>query len=746
MADSSPPAGAGNQGETNGNRTLDGSLTENELAALLDGIREQIAIVDAAGRPRKRPNRDRQLLPVDDAAVPEADRRALLEAIRACAEQGLPLDADYSVHDGERTARCHARLRPTGDGSVLFTWQDAFAAGGTVRALSRRYQIETLLARMADALTNATPDGIDAAIDTALGEAGRECGADLAHVYQITDSHRHLRNSHHWRRSGVTGGYPPYRRLPLRTLPWVMRTMREGHALRVNGPDEFPEPAHRERALLAERDIQSLLAVPVTYSGELHGLVGFETVAPHDGWSRDTVYLAQRVGELVAAALQRKQSEQRIFRLAYYDQLTGLPNRLLLRSRLSTLLRLRRRPFGLVLIDLDDASILNDLMGHDVGDLLLRTLSSRLEQCAGTGEILARWGGDAFMLTVPLDDDHPSQAAERLTALRHALSAPVRIDGHQIRVSSCMGMATHPRHTSEVDEMIRFAEIALNQAKRQGRDSLVVFDAEMQRRAARRNRVERRLREAVEARAFDLHYQPQVCVRTGELRGAEALIRWYDEELGQVAPDRFIDLAEETGLILPMGEWLVERACSDLARWRRQGLDVPCVAINVAGPQLLDDQLTTVLERELQRHDLPASALELEITESALMQHREPSLQLLHGLRELGIGIAVDDFGTGYSSLSQIKHLPVSKLKIDRSFIQDIFADPDDRAIVTAIIAMARQLELQVVAEGVETGQQLAFLRDQGCDIVQGYIYGHPAAPTTFLRRMLDATPRQRLA
>ena len=746
MADSSRPPGVGNQGETNDNKALDGSLTANELAALLDGIREQIVIVDASGRPRKRPNGDTQVVPVDDTAIPEADRRALLDAIRECAEQGLPRDTDYRVHTGQRTARRHARLRPTGDGSVLLTWQDTYTAGGTVPALSRRYQIETLLARIADALTNATPDGIDAAIDTALSEAGHECGADLAHIYQVADSHRHLRNSHHWRRSGVPGGQAPYRRLPLRTLPWVMGTMREGSALRVNRPDDLPEAARHERALLAERDIQSLLAVPVTYSGELHGLIGFETVTPHDGWSRDTVYLARRMGELVAGALQRKQSEQRIFRLAYYDQLTGLPNRLLLRSRLNTLLRLRRRPFGLVLIDLDDASILNDLMGHDVGDLLLRTLSTRLEQFAGTGEILARWGGDAFMLTVPLDDDHPSRTAQRLEALRRALSAPVRIDGHQIRVSSCMGMATHPRHTSEVDEMIRFAEIALNQAKRQGRDSLVVFDAEMQRRAARRNRVERRLREAVEARAFDLHYQPQVCVRTGELRGAEALIRWYDEELGQVAPDRFIDLAEETGLILPMGEWLVERACYDLARWRSQGLHVPRVAINVAGPQLLDDQLTTVLERELARHGLPASALELEITESALMQHREPSLQLLHGLRDLGIGIAVDDFGTGYSSLSQIKHLPVSKLKIDRSFIQDIFADPDDRAIVTAIIAMARQLELQVVAEGVETGQQLAFLREQRCDMVQGYIYGHAAAPATFLRRMLDATPGRRLA
>ncbi|QIT57023.1 sensor domain-containing phosphodiesterase [Aquisalimonas sp. 2447] len=746
MADSPPPPGVGNQGDANDEHALDGSLTANELAALLDGIREQIAIVDAAGRPRKRPNRDTQVLPVDDTAVPETERRALRDAIRECAELGVPRDTDYRVHTGQRTTRRHARLRPTGDGCVLLAWQDAATAEGTIPALSRRYQIETLLARIADNLTNATPDGIDAAIDAALAEAGRECGADLAHVYQIADSHRHLRNSHHWRRSSATGGQAPYRRLPLRTLPWVMQSMREGSALPVNRADHLPAAARHERALLAERDIQSLLAVPVTFSGELHGLIGFETVTPHDGWSRDTIYLARRLGELVAAALQRKQSEQRIFRLAYFDQLTGLPNRLLLRSRLSTLLRLRRRPFGLVLIDLDDASILNDLMGHDVGDLLLRTLSSRLQQFAGTGEILARWGGDAFMLTVPLDDDQPSRTAERLAALRHALSAPVHIDSHQIRVSSCMGMATHPRHTSEVDEMIRFAEIALNQAKRQGRDSMVVFDAEMQRRAARRNRVERRLREAVEARAFDLHYQPQVCLRSGELCGAEALIRWYDEELGQVAPDRFIDLAEETGLILPMGEWLVERACSDLARWHSQGLNVPRVAINVAGPQLLDDQLTTVLERELRRNGLPASALELEITESALMQHREPSLQLLHRLRELGIGIAVDDFGTGYSSLSQIKHLPVSKLKIDRSFIQDIFADPDDRAIVTAIIAMARQLELQVVAEGVETMQQLAFLREQRCDMVQGYIYGHAAAPTTFLRRMLDATPGRRLA
>ncbi len=736
MADSSRMPGAGNQAAVDTDNTLAAPLTAAEAAALLDGLREQVVIVDRAGEPCKQPTESAEDMPTRNTTVPEADRKALLQVVRDCAERGSSHDVTFRIRQDDHFARGQARVRATGNGQVLIAWCATIPAAGTVRASNNRYRVEDLLMRWSETLANAAPDGIDTAVDTVLGEAARDSGVDLAQIYQVSDDHRQLRNSHSWRWRGIAGAQAAHRRLPARALPWVLAGMRRGETLQVRGPADFPEQAARDRALYSERGVHSLLAVPLVYSGELRGLMTFETVTDKGEWSHEAVYLARRLGDLVAAALQRKQSEERIFRLAYYDQLTGLPNRVLLRSRLHRLLRLRRRPFGLVLIDLDDASILNDVMGHDVGDLLLRTLSNRLEKFAGSGEILARWGGDAFMLTVPLDDD-PRMTTARLTALRKGLAAPVLVDGHELRISSCMGMAEHPRHTSEVDEMIRFTEIALNQAKHQGRGSLVVFDSEMQHRAARRNHVERRLREAVESQAFDLHYQPQMCARTGELLGAEALIRWYDEELGQVAPDRFIDLAEETGLILPMGEWLVQRACADLSRWRTQGLWIARLAINVAGPQLLDDQFPYVLERELHQHGLPADALELEITESALMHHHEPGLALLHRLRELGIGIAVDDFGTGYSSLGQIKHLPVSKLKIDRSFIQDIFADPDDRAIVTAIIAMAHQLGLQVVAEGVENRDQLLFLREQGCDMIQGYIHGRAAAPTTFLRRML---------
>ncbi|MDN3516495.1 GGDEF domain-containing protein [Aquisalimonas lutea] len=739
MHDASRASGMGSPDQSNRDTASGTDFDADELDALLADTSERVLVVDAAGHIRKYRPGDDAPAPATDTAVPLADRQQLVDAIATCLQHGTPGQVDYRVQHAAGQRRMTARLRRIDADRALMTIGEAANHGSAQAALATRYAVERLIGRVSGEFINVAPDRIDAAVDAALAQAARYCGADRAYLYELAEGHQQLLYTHGWRRKGASQGGRPLQRLAVQDIPWFMDALRQGRTLRIDDPDSLPGAADAEKRMLADRQVQSALLVPVVYSGQLQGMLGFDTVREPLQWPADTLHLAGRVGELMASALQRKLSEQRIFRLAYYDQLTGLPNRLLLRSHLHTLLRHRRRPFALVLIDLDDASTLNDLMGHDVGDLLLQSISARLQELVGDGEILARWGGDAFMLTLPLEEDEREHTAAALAAIRRALTAPVRVDHSELRVSCCMGMARHPRDTSSVDEMIRFAELALGQAKQQGRDSLVVFTTEMQQRAAQRSRMEHRLRRAVETEAFDLHYQPQVCMRSGRLLGVEALIRWHDAELGHVAPDRFIELAEDTGLILPIGEWLARRACAELARWHHQGLDVPQVAINISGQQLLGDHLPAVLEEELRRHRLAPGALELEITESALMDRDDGAVALLHQLRALGVGIAVDDFGTGYSSLSQIKHLPVSKLKIDRSFIQDLLRDADDRAIVTAIIAMAHQLGLPVVAEGVESREQLRFLQEQGCDMVQGHLHGAADTAAVLEQRLRDA-------
>ena len=710
---------------------LDASeLTPDELAALLARAGDRVLVMDAECQLHKHSPGGDGPPPTEDPAVPDGDRAALRAAIQSCLEDGRTREVGYRVEHPDDERHCTARVQPTGHHAVLLTIRD-------MTALSTWRGTDAIISNLASRLTNSAPSEIDATIRDGLAEVGACCQASRASLYLFTDEQAQLVNAYHWQGAtlAIASAVSHGDRLPSRQLTGLLQRLRRGDVVLEDGTERSDGDDEHKR-ILADRGTCAFAAAPVFHSAELQGFLWADDMDGPHRWSTEQLHLLARAADLFATALQRRHSEQRLFRLAYYDQLTGLPNRLLLRTRLQTQLRTRETPFALVLIDLDDASTLNDLLGHDVGDLLLRTLSDRLRTFATDGETVARWGGDAFMLTVPLDGDDLASAAERLAAVRRSLAAPMVVDGHELRVSSCMGMACHPRHTSNVDEMIRFAELALGRARSQGRDSLVVFDVDMKRRAAHRNRIEHRLRHAVETEAFDLHYQPQFSAVTGQLVGAEALIRWYDPELGLVPPNRFIDMAEDTGMIVAIGDWLAGRACRDLAEWRRAGLHVPCVAVNVSGQQLLDDHLPTTLERALSQHHLPPSAVELEITESALMEQQDVSLPLLRQLRELGIGIAMDDFGTGYSSLSQIKHLPLSKLKIDQSFIQDIFRNPDDRAIVAAIIAMAQQLELKVVAEGVETREQLLYLRRQGCDIVQGHFHGRAAAPATFLRRL----------
>ena len=449
---------------------------------------------------------------------------------------------------------------------------------------------------------------------------------------------------------------------------------------------------------------------------------------------------------------ERKQSEERIRKLAYYDSLTHLPNRQLYNEQLNFALSSARRhtsKVATVLFDLDHFKRINETLGHSVGDRLLVAVAERLRLCvrdydavsraeadsSKSGTTLARLGGDEFILAMA-DIDRVEDAAKAAHRLIQAMQAPFRLDEHEIVVTASIGISLYPDDGEDAETLLKNADSALYHAKDAGRNNYQFYNQSMNARAFARLSLEGSLRRALENREFLLHYQPQVDARSGAIVGAEALLRWRHPDLGLVSPLDFIPLAEESGLIVPIGEWVLQTACAELKVWQDAGNGSLRMAVNLSGRQFRQQDLVETVQRAIGAAGIDPQFLELEITESMLMQDAAETTRLLDNLKALGVKLSVDDFGTGYSSLSYLKRFPLDALKIDRSFIRDIASDPDDAAITTAILAMAGGLGLEVVAEGVETMEQLAFLRSRNCQMIQGYLFSKPL-PSEQVRALL---------
>jgi len=440
---------------------------------------------------------------------------------------------------------------------------------------------------------------------------------------------------------------------------------------------------------------------------------------------------ASRVSHCVAILNEvsdRVRYEQELEYQAAYDALTGLPNRHLLEDRLAQALAYAeryRRTCAVLFLDLDRFKLVNDNLGHHVGDELLKVMALRLATGGREGDTLARYGGDEFVVVLP-DLTHPDDLDRVAERLRMAVAEPVRLLGEELRLTTSMGVAQYPQDGRTPEALMRCADIAMYRAKGAGGNRLCRFSSDMGEQLSERMHLERELRRALEQGDLTLHYQPQVALENGHLIGMEALARWTHPERGMISPVRFIPLAEETGLILQLGEQMLELACNQAMAWRRQGLTVPTVAVNLSARQLALSGLEQTVAEILERTGMPGNGLELEVTESALMHSPEQVLERLQRLKRLGITLSLDDFGTGYSSLSYLKHFPFDLMKIDQSFVRDLTQDPNDAAITVTIIQMARSLGLKVVAEGVEGEAQHAFLLAHGCNYGQGWLYGRP--------------------
>lgn len=533
----------------------------------------------------------------------------------------------------------------------------------------------------------------------------------------------------------------------------IFQTSREGRYLDVNPALAkiygYESP---EQLMAGLRDIQQTLYVNPHRRQQFIDLmqlkgsvVGFESqIYRRDGaviWISENARAVRNAdGELlfyegtVTDITDRKQYEVQLEYQATHDALTGLPNRSLLVDRLQQALCFAERDERIVavaFIDLDQFKLINDTLGHHAGDTLLSEVASRLRNSVREADTIARLGGDEFVL-VCTQIHSEEEIARAMRRILDAISQPLELDGTKLRIGCSIGVSLYPRDGHNAETLLKHADAAMYQAKEAGRSNYQFFIPELNQRAAERLDLESSLRGALERGEFLLHYQPRVELKTGQVVGVEALIRWRLPGRGLVSPARFIPVAEETGIILPIGEWVLRTACAQAAMWQQTGSRPIKVSVNISPRQFHQEGLAATVGAILRDTGLDPRRLELELTESLVMHEPDRFTAMLHDLKALGIDIAVDDFGTGYSSLNHLKRFPVDRLKIDQSFVRDLTHDRDDASIVRAIISLGHDLNLEVVAEGVETREQLDFLRRYGCDEVQGYYLGMPVPAEEF--------------
>ena len=467
-----------------------------------------------------------------------------------------------------------------------------------------------------------------------------------------------------------------------------------------------------------------------------------------DAESRHNEHLAQvEDGNVVRRKIEAQllEKQQHLDRLAHHDTLTGLPNRLFLAAHLPLAMeeaRRRRQALAVLFLDLDRFKHVNDTFGHETGDKLLQSVAQRVKDVVRQEDIVVRMGGDEFVVVLAAVKNAQlvSDTAARIT---QALTAPIVIDGKPLVTTVSVGVSLYPRDGDDVGSLLRHSDTAMYQAKEGGRNNFQIFNPVMDRKLKERVALEASMRDALQSNRFDVHYQPLIEIETRRVIALEALLRWKDAEEGYISPERFIPIAEETGLIVPIGDFVLQRVTADMERWRKSGAVLVPITVNVSAGQLRRANLRDRIDELTRAHDIAPEMLHIELTEGAMFEQPESRTgesneDAVNELAALGLRIVIDDFGTGYSSLSYLKRWKVDSLKIDRSFIRDIGVDANDHAIVGAIIAMAKHLKINVVAEGVEAWSQLEMLRRLGCRYAQGYLFAEPA-PASRAREFLNA-------
>jgi diguanylate cyclase (GGDEF)-like protein/PAS domain S-box-containing protein len=438
---------------------------------------------------------------------------------------------------------------------------------------------------------------------------------------------------------------------------------------------------------------------------------------------------------------EKKHAQEQIHFMAHHDALTKLPNRSLLMDRVSQAIeeaRRHSRQATVIFVDLDNFKLVNDSLGHSAGDELLKIVAERMVECVRGRDTVVRLGGDEFVILL-VDQEHGQAESEAVVdRIRAALAEPVPIEGQMFRVTCSIGVATFPGDGDEAETLLMNADIAMYRAKEKGRDTFQFYTSEMNEAARERRVLQEGLRNAIANKEFTLAYQPQVDLPTGKIFAVEALVRWHHPQLGLISPAKFIPMAEESGLIVPLGDWVLHEACRQNKEWQDAGAPPISVCVNVSARQFKEKSWVKRVADILKQTGLDPRYLELELTESMLMHDVEGAIATMRQLQDIGVQFAIDDFGTGYSSLSALKSFPVARLKIDQSFVRNLPHDPNDRSIATAVISLGQKLNMKVIAEGVENGAQLAFLQDNQCNEIQGYHFSRPVESDVIASMLRD--------
>ena len=498
---------------------------------------------------------------------------------------------------------------------------------------------------------------------------------------------------------------------------------------------------YRRSPVLAAHHVRSAVEVLVCGVDGPYGMLGAYARTP-GAFTQESANFMKSVAHTLAAAIDRKNAEEKLARMAQYDALTGLPNRTLFLERLWQAISYaerERNPVGVLFVDVDRFKVVNDTLGHDAGDKLLIEVSRRLQSAVRHSDTVGRLGGDEFALVLPhvARFENTATVAAKIVAM---MSQPFQIAGEAVFVSASVGISAFPRDGSDPAALLKKADSAMYRAKEMGRNNYQAYLAESEE-SSDRLRTEALLRGALERNEFVLHYQPKILLETGAISGFEALLRWRHPERGLVRPNEFMAILEDTGLIIPVGAWVIGEVCAQIAAWQSQGVVVRPIAVNLSARQFRQKDLDGMLERTLKAHGVTPALLEVELTESTLIQDLAAAALSLENMKAIGVRIAVDDFGTGYSSLAYLRRLPIDVLKIDRAFVCGIDTDADDATIATAIIGLAQSLKLRVIAEGVETATQLEFLRAHGCNEVQGYYFSHALPADECAQILRDGLP-----
>jgi len=652
--------------------------------------------------------------------------------VRAVVDESLrtktPLEVDFRIVRPDGSVReifSRAQISCQSGGRavrLVGTIQDVTESRQVEREIKLRARQQAVIAELGQ---KALAGGhLDALIETSVATVAETLQVDFCQVleYLPREDLFLMRAGYGWHeQNGDRGTFA------------IDRSLHEGRALFAGGrPIIIGELAGDASApalarFLSDHRVVNGASLAISGQGNPFGVLGVYSRKEYHFSQEDLVFL-QSVANVLAVALERERADREIQKLAYYDSLTGLPNRTLLSDRLAQAVSRAGRDskeVAVMFLDLDRFKTINDTLGHTVGDQLLRIVADRLQGCLRRSDTVARIGGDEFVVilsSLDQEEDIP-QVAQKIL---HELAQGVMLEEHEIFTSASIGIAVFPVDGEETGTLLRHADIAMYQAKERGKNTYQFFSHEMNRKAIDRLMLENSLRKGLKRDQFFLLYQPQLDLRSGRMVGVEALVRWNHPQLGVLSPDRFIPVAEESGLILNLGAWVLRTACAQAQQWRREGYPPLRIAVNLSSRQFSHPAFIDMLDHILEETGFDPASLELELTESIIMEEPEFAIMTLTDIKVRGISLAIDDFGTGYSSLSYLKHFPFDRLKVAQSFVHDVTSDTDNAAIVDAVIAVAQSLNIKVIAEGVETRKQLDFLYARQCDEVQGFYFGRP--------------------